>query len=76
MQWSFGPVVFVPDETGIPIAKCLSGGIACRGYTGGRCHWNGEPQKINEDNTTPDWCKYKDNAMADAKEMMENESND
>ena len=75
MKWSFGPVIVVPDETGIPVAKCLSGSIACRGYSSGKCHWNGETKPINDDNTTPDWCQYKESAMADAKDMMENEDN-
>lgn len=73
MKWSFGPVIVVPDATGIPVAKCLSGDIACRGYSSGKCHWNGETKPINDDNTTPDWCQYKESAMADAKDMMENE---
>ena len=73
IQHTFGPVVFNPDGTDELIAKCLSKNFACRGYTGGQCFWNGEPQKINDDNTTPDWCKYKADTLRDAEEMMRGE---
>jgi hypothetical protein len=75
MQWSFGPVVFVPDDTGILEAKCLSGSIACRGYLGGTCSWNGERKEINKDNSTPDWCQYKESALEDAQRMIEEQAN-
>lgn len=75
MQWSFGPVVFVEDGTRTLEAKCLSASIACRGYLGGMCHWNGEEKPINKDNSTPDWCQYKESALMDAQKMMEEEAN-
>jgi hypothetical protein len=74
MQYSFGPVIVKLDEEDDFKVKCLSGSIACRGYMSGQCFWNGETKPINEDNTTPDWCQYKESAVKDALQMMEEEN--
>jgi len=74
-QYTFGPVIIErKDEPGALVAKCLSGGLCCRGYIGGSCLWsepgNNKSRKLPiETNETPDWCQYKATAIRDAQEM-------
>ena len=75
-QQTFGPVVIEwENEPGKLVAKCMSGRFDCRGSIGNTCTWNkgsdGKGRKIPSDMLTPDWCRYKADALADAKEMMD-----
>ena len=75
MPATFGPIIIERrDEPGKLIARCLSGDLYCRGYSGGSCVWNqtedSKSRKLPTDtNDTPDWCQYKESALRDAGEM-------
>lgn len=72
MPETFGPSVYFDKDTKEPVARCAGGGCWCFLLSGNLCRDHKPPRELPEgSDLAPDWCKYRDSMIEDAREMRD-----